>query len=296
MKNIIVCFHNVKILNTFLNSFNLLKTFSTDQFKFYLIKDPRKQIDLSEINVSQKLNYEIITDDIYSYYLSRNNFSELAIKYIQSNLCNISLVSSYYVRRELKLDNVFYLDDDTVVLNDISSLIGGKNLAYYMNKPLSYVFKNAKIQMQEFEEYSRITKTNLSNIYEHTDSRIKIAQYNAGHFNLIIDDFYLECLHRFFSSKVIATNFLKNKERGFWDEQRFLTHYFRCRPEQFIHAGNITKNDSLVYLSYDENEFCNLSFEHFKFLFGNKLIIHYVGKLKLPRAAYFLNLANTHKS
>ena len=199
--------------------------------------------------------------------------------------------------------DAFVLDDDVVILGELKDLFQKENGAYYINSPLYYYVKTCGDHMVELDAYSRVMGKDLRKIYKENERSYKVCQYNAGHYKVTLDEDFLSCLESyykdsFFSNRFFKTTFNKEKEclfngvkfynRCFFDEQRFVTHYFLSRPDKFQHKDLNRKSD--VYLSKDESEFLEMGKEQFFNKVKKYKIIHYVAKEKLKRAVKLRSL------
>lgn len=306
MKNIVVATVNPEICKTFLDTF----VFFGDTQEDYLVHvfPDERNAKIEDFEFVREYSFTKLHDenkvmDNLKEFIAPATEEELA--YIAHQTHHYKMAVLLYLFQTTEIDKVFFLDDDTILLRDISKFFDDpkKYVGFYMRNYLYYYHKNSEDSMAEFNQLAEITKLDRDTLSE-TTRFVKIGQYNAGHFLFTFDregDF-LEILKNFYKNPYLKERFFENvwdleKEekrdvdfynKSFFDEQKFLTFYFLSKAEE-VNTIFLNK-DSPVYMSYKEDEFLKDTKEEFMKKTKKNSIIHYVSKEKLKRAKKFLKL------
>lgn len=306
MKHIVIATVNPEICKTFLDTFLFFEKNKKD-YLVHVFPDERNA-DIKDFAFVKEYPFATLHEEKkvmtnLHEFISPCTGTEIAYTLYQTHHYKLAVL--LYLFQETNLEKVFFLDDDTILLRDISFLFENekKYVGFYMRSYLYYFHKDSQASMEEFEEFQKITKLDRSTLQE-SDKFIKIGQYNAGHFLFTFDregDF-LEILKDFYRNPYLKERFFENvwdlekkqkKEvefynKSFFDEQKFLTFFFLSKSED-VDTVFLNK-DSPVYMSYKEDEFLEDSKEDFQKKTRKNSIIHYVSKEKIQRAKKFLKL------
>lgn len=308
MKQLVVATVNPEILKTFLKTIFLFED-PKEEYELLIYPDQRKLNveDLESVikDLKLKVKYRIINLKPVDFLLNfLGTTDKKVISYIrnQTHHFKITVMLDLWKRG---ITEFLFLDDDTIILKDLSKLFETNTLyGFLLRNHLYYVHRNSPENMREFENFLDIVQIgNWETIFSYTEKFIKMGQYNAGHFKMILTEDFIEAVKRFYLNDYLKERFfytawdfekdqpLENVSfynKSFFDEQKFLTYYFYKNQDRV--TTEYLNRDSSVYMSYKEDEFLTLDYTALKKKLSKNLIIHYVGKEKIPRANYFFNL------
>ena len=310
MFNIMICFHNTEIINTCLNTFRMFDDVDDKYggYHFYICPDPRANDPMKGLKIPHGMNYTIVGDNPLDYIIKEFNLTGVNEQYVWKQTHHICLAYKYLLSKKYDVKEVFCLDDDTVILKDIRNLFpAGKNCAYYINSPLYFYWKSSKIHRNELKAYCDIVEKDITKYVTTTADglKYKIAQYNAGHFYIVLEESFFRVVRNFYTNGFFQNRFFDDVydlstnalykgvtkfNRSYFDEQRLLTHYFLTNKENFTHRD--LNRASEIFLSKRSDDFVNDDIKDIKRKLKKFHIVHYVGSEKLDRARKFLEINN----